>query len=602
MICIESAIEERFPGLTERKPLLGKGLLKLLRFICHEKEFKQFEKTYPHLEGFDFLEQALRYFDFSYRVKDTHREKIPSHGRVVIVANHPIGSLDGLALLKMVGEIRRDVRVVANELLYAIKPLRSLLLPVDNMAQQSGKQQLKAIRSHLENDGAIIIFPAGEVSRMGPSGIKDSRWNSGFLRFATKTQSPILPMLVDGRNSWFFYSLSIIAKPISTLWLIREMFKHAKSHVDISVGDPITPDRYQKLGVTPAVISKLFRKHVYRLSNTGKKKSNKKITFASEYEAIAHPENRQLLRKEIQGCQQLGQTSDGKSIFLYRYVTNSVIIRELGRLRELSFRFVKEGTGKRRDVDPYDRYYDHIILWDDKELEVVGAYRMVQSKNVHERTDQQPALYTETLFMNNFAGSCSTGKGYSEGVCEGLASIHEQGLELGRSFIQPQYWGKRSLDYLWQGIGAYLKANPHIRYLFGPVSISYEYSSEAKDLLIRFYQNEYGVKNTPLENSVKAITPYEFLENNSLVNDLDKVEGSTEKFKALKATLKKLNHSVPTLYKQYTELCQPGGCQFLAFNVDKYFADCVDGLVLVDLEKIKPEKRKRYLEAFVASE
>ncbi|MGH1471191.1 MAG: lysophospholipid acyltransferase family protein [Cellvibrionaceae bacterium] len=593
MICIESAVEERFPGLTVKKPLIGKGLLKFLRFICHEKEFKQFEESYPHLEGFDFLEQALHYFDFSYRVKDTHREKIPSHGRVVIVSNHPIGSLDGLALLKMVGEIRRDVRVVANELLYAIKPLRSLLLPVDNMTHHSGKQQLREIKNHLKGEGAIIIFPAGEVSRISPTGIKDSRWNSGFLRFATKTQSPILPMYVDGRNSWFFYSLSLLAKPISTLWLIREMFKHAKSHVDISVGNPIFPEQYQTLGVTSAVVSKLFRKHVYRLSNK-KHSSNKnlinKSKFASEYEAIAHPENRQLLKREMQACQNLGKTSDGKCIYLYRYSTNSVVIRELGRLRELAFRYVKEGTGKRRDVDMYDRYYDHIVLWDDKDLEIVGAYRMAQSATISSQADHLPALYTETLFANRLNQS------------DDLKNIYDQGLELGRSFIQPQYWGKRSLDYLWQGIGAYLTVNPQIRYLFGPVSISYEYSPEVKDLLIHFYKNEYGVKDSELKGMVSALEPYQPLQHNSLISTLNEAEGVTDKFKALKSILKGLNYTVPTLYKQYTELCQPGGCQFLAFNVDKYFADCVDGLVLVDLEKVKPEKRKRYLASFISND
>ena len=150
----------------------------MLRYICHEREFKQFAQTYPHLEGFDFVEQVLNYFDFTFRLKDNQRERIPPQGRVVIIANHPIGSLDGLALLKMVGEVRKDVKAVANEILYSLEPLRSLLLPVDNMGRRTAKEQLRAIRNHLSSEGAIIIFPAGEVSRVGPKGIRDGHWSN----------------------------------------------------------------------------------------------------------------------------------------------------------------------------------------------------------------------------------------------------------------------------------------------------------------------------------------------------------------------------------------------------------------------------------------
>ena len=571
MLSIESVIEQRFPGFTQRRPLLGKTLLRFLRFLCHESEFKQFAEHYPHLEGFDFVEQVLEYFDFSYRVKASEIERIPTHGRVVIIANHPIGSLDGLALLKMVGEIRPDVKAVANEILSALDPLQSLLLPVDNMTGRSGKDQLLAIHNHLQGEGAIIIFPAGEVSRMSPKGIRDGRWNNGFLRFATKQKAPILPMFVDGRNSIFFYSLSFFAKPISTLWLIREMFKQAKNHVDISVGHMVYPEQYQGLNLKPDAVAKLFKKHVYRLP----KKNRRQVGFNPEAEAIAHPENRQLLKKEIKQCEHLGATADGKEIYLYRYQTNSVVMREIGRLRELTFRAVKEGTGRRRDTDLYDQYYDHVVLWDDQELEIVGAYRMVRSTEALAQGGEAP-MYTQTLFD------------YSDD----FKPYFERGLELGRSFVQPRFWGKRSLDYLWHGIGAYLNKYPELRYLFGPVSISHDYAEEAKDLLICFYSVHFGSDR----ELATAKNPY-------LINSSDKLsmaamfsgEDYAGEFRELKKSLSDRGYAVPTLYKQYTELCEPGGAEFAAFNVDRDFADCVDGLILVDMDLVKPEKRKRYM-------
>ena len=572
MINIASEVENRFPGFTNKRPLLGKTLVSFLRYLCHEREFNQFAQQYPHLEGYDFIDQVFEYFDFTYRFKSNEIERIPSQGKVVIVANHPIGSLDGLVLLKMIGEVRPDVKAVANEILSAVSPLESLLLPVDNMAGRTAKGQLKAIRYHLDREGAVIIFPAGEVSRVCPKGIRDGRWNSGFLRIARGKRAPILPVYVDGRNSILFYSISLLAKPISTLWLIREMFKQAKNHVDISVGHMVYPEQYEGLGLKPDAVAKLFKKHTYRL----RKRAKPMVGFSPEFDTVAHPENKQLLKREIQQCDRLGHTTDGKGIYLYKYHTNSVLIREIGRLRELTFRTVKEGTGRRRDTDNYDYYYDHLVLWDDSELEIVGAYRMARSKDVFDSYGKDNTLYTQTLFD------------YSEA----FEAYFGQGLEMGRSFVQPKYWGKRSLDYLWQGIGVYLNRYPEIRYLFGPVSISHDYPDAAKALLIAFYRTYFGND----DKLADAKIPFKINDNQSMLGRVEFSGGNyKQEFMMLKKTLSEHKLAVPTLYKQYTELCKAEGVNFIDFHVDSDFSDCVDGLILVDLHTIKDTKRQRYL-------
>jgi putative hemolysin len=567
MISIDATLENKFPGLIN-KPVIGRSLSSFLKYLCHESEFKQFEERYPHLEGFDFVEQVLDNFGFSYRVMNRELQHIPSQGRVVIVANHPIGSLDGLALLKLVSEVRRDVKVVANELLYSIKPLRSLLLPVDNINNRTQRENLRAIKGHLESDGALIIFPAGEVSRFSAKGVRDGQWNSGFLRFANQTKSPILPMFVNARNSMFFYALSMLAKPISTLWLVREMFKQANQHMDVRIGQAIDIAQIQHLEVSPKVRVKLLKKHVYKLA-----KGKSVLKFRSEYESVAHPENRQELKREIRECELLGETADGLKILLYRYQTNSVIMREIGRLRELTFRTVQEGTGKRRDTDKYDHHYDQLVLWDEERLEIAGAYRMRATAGISHNNIEQ-TLYTQTLFELN----------------EGFQPFLEQGLELGRSFVQPAYQGKRSLDYLWYGIGAYLKQRPNIRYLFGPVSISASMPDDAKSLLVQFYSSWFGNR----DNIARSKTPYlpETLQATDALN-LD--QEYKEAFRSFKSEMKQRNSHIPTLFKQYTELCEEGGVQFAGFNVDPDFCNCVDGLIMVDLEKMKASKRQRYL-------
>lgn len=567
MFTTDQVIEEQLPKLKNNR-LLFKPARSILRFLLNEKECQRFAEQYPHLEGIDFVEQVLDYFDFSYSVFDKEKERIPATGRVVIIANHPIGSLDGLALLKCVSEVRPDVKAIANDLLMTIKPLQKMLLPVNNMGGNTPKENLNNIFNYLNNDGAIIIFPSGEVSRLKPNGVKDGRWHSGFYRMAKTTKAPILPIFVDGKNSAMFYSASMIYKPLATMLLMREMFKQRKKSVKLRIGEAIPYDNYANDNLPLKTKIKLFQKHLYRIGH------NKSALFKTQ-SAIALPEQRQSLKKAIEKCQHLGKTGDGKDIYIYNYDESSPILREIGRLREIAFRAVGEGSGKKRDIDKYDAYYHHLILWDKEELEIIGAYRFADTQKVLQQQGEK-ALYTQTLFT------------YETQMQPYLA----QGLELGRSFVQPKYWGKRSLDYLWFGIGAFLQVNPQFRYLFGPVSISDSYPAPAKDLMVYFYNLYFGFN----EKIAESNKPYQYqqtdidiLKNNFVGNHYK------EDFTRLKHMLANMGVSIPTLYKQYSELCHPGGVQFLAFGTDPEFNDCLDGLVLVDITKFTDKKKARYL-------
>ena len=563
MLNVERFIQDRYPALYQQHPRLAPQLIRFLRLLFREQSFQQFEAEYPWLKGFDFVEQVLDYFDFHYKVRDDERARIPVTGRVVIIANHPIGSLDGLALLKLVGSTRPDVKVVANDLLTAIQPLRPLVLPVDNMSGQTSRQQYAAIRDHLDQEGAIIIFPAGEVSRFGPKGIRDGKWNPGFLRMTINSQAPILPIYVDGRNSALFYSVSLVAKPLSTLMLVHEMFRQARNCVDIRIGELIGHAAYQRNNLPLYEKCGLFKHHLYRIGR------DKQGVFQTE-RAVAHPENRAQLRTTIRNCRLLGKTGDGKEIYLYEYQPDSILMREVGRLRELAFRSVGEGTGARRDVDRFDQNYFHLLLWDEEALEIAGAYRFCDARPANAE------LYSASLFEYR----------------EAMRPILAKGLELGRSFVQPAYWGRRSLDYLWYGIGAFLQAYPGYRYLFGPVSLSGSYPEHAMETLVHFYSAHFPAMH-PLADPV---TPYRIRAEH--IEELRRrFPGKDLKaeFAQLKSELAHMNLSVPTLFKQYTDVASPEGIQFAGFNIDPDFAKCVDGLIIVDLAHMKAKKRKRYL-------
>ncbi|MFM4825570.1 GNAT family N-acyltransferase [Aeromonas bivalvium] len=566
MFSVDSLLHQHFPRLTLPGPARS-----ALKWLLRERDFQAFAAQFPHLKGLDFVEQALSQLDFDYRVSDAQLENIPAEGRVILVANHPIGSLDGLALLRLLGRIRPDVKIVANQLLAGLAPLRPLLLPVDNLGGKTDRRAILAMGEHLAREGALIIFPAGEVSRLGPRGIKDGPWQGGFLKLARRTQTPLVPIHLGARNGLGFYLGSWLNKSWAGLLLVGQLFRQQGGRMTITIGQRIPPHAFSALPAKEG--ARLVRAHLYRI---GRGKPGRLTTEAP----IALPGDRVRLKQAVEGCEALGHTPDGQGIYLYRRheQSHSEILRELGRLREIAFRAVGEGSGKRRDLDGYDDDYYHLLLWDPARLEIVGAYRFIPVQEML-ASKGLAGLYSHTLF----------------GFDPALRPQLEQAIELGRSFIQPAYWGKRGLDYLWFGIGAYLARYPHYRYLFGPVSLSASLPPQARDLLVSFYRQHFapreGTDGAPLAPSRR---PYPATDPHFA--DLDYGRALTE----LKSRLGNLGCAIPTLYKQYSELCEPGGVQFMDFGIDPDFNHCIDGLVWVDVSRIKAHKRARYISSHLA--
>jgi putative hemolysin len=568
MLNFQNIVQQYFPEFARRHSRLARVAGHALSFLFFQRRFEQFDREYPGSEGFDFVKSALTFFDFQLRTRESERARIPATGKVVIVANHPIGSLDGLALLHLIRQIRPDVKVVANNMLMQISRLHPVLLPVDNMGGKTGRKHLLAIKAHLNDESALLIFPAGEVSRFGAKGLRDPAWQSGFIKLASATKAPIVPIFVGGRNSVFFYSLSVLAKPLSTAWLIREMFKQRHNTIDARIGRVIPHEIYSANKIPAATLAGMFKQHVYRLAK------NRKPIFDS-VDTIAPPESPVLIKREVVACERLGKTPDGKLILLTTARQSPCIMREIGRLREMTFRLVGEGSGAPRDIDSFDDTYNQLFLWDEDEFEIVGAYRLGDARLLTEQGGVS-ALYTNTLF--DFGPS--------------MHSYFAQGLELGRSFVQPKYQTRNALDYLWYGIGAYVSKRTHIRYLFGATSISRFYSSEAIAQIAHFYSENY--KSLPVD--VLPRTPFTI--SDEVKEKLDKEFfgiDRDEDFKALKHYLASAGLKVPTLYKHYSQTTEETGVTFCAFNRDPDFGDCVDGFVIADLTLLKPKKKARYL-------
>ena len=568
MLDIEKMIVKKYPKLKNSK-LVKATISKFADSIVHQSEINQFLQKHSHLGSFEFIESALDELNFNYTVSDKYIENIPSSGRVVIIANHPLGGLDAFALIKLISRVRKDIKIVANDFLNAIKPLRPILIDINNFKNRQTKVSINKIYEALNNEEALIIFPAGEVSRATPVGVRDGIWHKGFLKFAARTSSPILPVLIGGKNSKTFYSVSAINKRVSTLLLSNELFGQKDKSINIIVGEIIPSENVNPKSIKMDKLIAMYKKHLYSLK--------KGISYFKTQKAIALPEDRRDIKKELKKSQLLGSTKDGKKIYLYEWSqNNSSVLNELGRLREVSFRKVGEGVNKKRDIDKYDRYYKHIILWDDEDLEIVGSYRIGIVKEII-KTHGNKALYTRALFDYN----------------DNFNIYLDNSIELGRSFVQPKYWGSRALDYLWQGIGAYLKNNPQIKYMFGGVSLSESYPKVAKDMILYFYDSYFKDEN----DLVDATLAYNINDDDEyLVKFKSELSMNDYKsdFRLLKKALGFLDLNVPVLYKQYSDLCEDGGIKFCAYNVDKDFANCVDSFIVVDVSKVKDKQRKRY--------
>jgi putative hemolysin len=566
MLSIEQSLVERLPWLAQypgiRRPMAG-----VLGRLADEDGFNRVLDRVGAATGFDFVERVLDVLGTSYHVNSREREHIPVDGPMLVVANHPLGMQDVLALLQLIGSVRTDVRILGNDWLATVPQLGRLLLPVDVFGKGAASR-LRSIYRALDNGEALIVFPAGEVSRVRADGVRDGRWSEGFARLSLRRKVPVLPVHIAARNSTMFYGMSMLAKPLSTAMLPREAVASGSRRIGFSIGALIAASELdQRSGGSPTHAAKLMRRHVYRVGQ------HRGLIFGGQA-PLAHPEPAGQVAAELTKAEKLTDLNDGKQLLLFKGAADSVVMREIGRLRELTFRKVGEGTGARRDLDACDPHYEHLVLWDPQVLRIVGSYRFGHGGRL--LTEHGMAgLYTSSLFN------------YSPALESRLA----QGLELGRSFIAPAYWRSRALDQLWQGIGLYLQRHRELRYLFGPVSMSVSLPREAREWIAAAHQHYFGAPGLAAARQPFVVSAEVSRGVQLALEGLDAAAGLGE----LKHHLDALGVSLPVLYRQYVDLVEPAGVQFLDFGEDPDFSGCVDGLVMLDLAALKPAKRARYL-------
>jgi putative hemolysin len=422
----------------------------------------------------------------------------------------------------------------------------------------------------LDNGEVVIIFPAGIVSRLSWRGIKDTEWRPSFLKIAKKASVPILPVKIEGRNSALFYLLSLILpKKISGLMLPREFaIAGRQKPLHFNIGKVIPPTSFQDKKIGLKTYAQMFYDHLYHLGTTKEEILQTEIT-------IAPPINPKLLKDEIEQAEFLTYTSDGNKLVIVDAENAPFMINELGRLRELSFRTIGGGTKTYRDNDIYDSYYKHLILWNEEDLEIMGAYRLGLCQEIVSQRGME-ALYTYNQYHFD----------------KEFESYIDQSMEVGRSFVQPKYWHTMALDNLWKGIVTYLNIHPELRYTYGIVTINADMPKKAASAIVYFYSKYFAADVQMMKAKTKFHIPEEEQKMyDRLFDGLSYKEGLRE----LKHYLKEYDVSIPTLFKQYPALYNEGGVNFFDFSKNDKLHGVIEGLIITDNLKMKENRKRRYI-------
>ncbi|MGD0792865.1 MAG: GNAT family N-acyltransferase [Terriglobales bacterium] len=575
--------EER--GALTEPPLLA-GLPGFAgKFIPMEQARELYQRVRTAPPGFR-LEALLAEMKVKLEVQPADLDRIPVKGPLVAVANHPFGVLDGVALAVLLSRARPDVKILTNALLQGIPELHEHCIFVDPFHTPSSADKnvkpLKHAMEWLRQGGALAVFPAGEVSQWNirQAQVTDPAWNNVAARLVRKTGASALPVYFCGRNSVTFQLLGLINPRLRTLFLLQEFLQQREKDVQVRIGGAIPSELIANLD-NDEEATEYLRLRTYLLSYRGKKPISLPTKMRSALprkpqEPIASEVPSRFVVHDIAAlpAERLLVENADFAVYAARASELPHLLDELGRLREITFRAAGEGTGHSADLDQFDAYYWHLLLWNKEKQELAGAYRAGNTDEII-RAHGVKGLYTNTVFR------------YDEQLFLKIGSA----LELGRSFVRPEYQRQYApLLLLWKGIARFVAAHPETPVLFGAVSISNEYSSLSREMIVRYFeQREDGREFGDL---IQARTPFRAPKLRrwdcgaicSALRDLDELAEPI-------SDVEEDGKGLPILIKQYAKV----GGRLVGFNLDRKFSDVVDGLVIVDLRQTDPSVLERYM-------
>ncbi|MEI3156045.1 MAG: GNAT family N-acyltransferase [Odoribacter sp.] len=517
-----------------------------------------------------FLEHLIEALGVTIEVNEEDLQKIPLTGAFITVSNHPFGGLDGIILIKLLSKIRPDYKVMANFLLKRIEPIKDYFLgvnPFENRKDISSAGGIKEALRHLADGRPLGLFPAGEVSayQADSNSVEDKEWSTSVLKLIRKANVPVIPIYFKGSNSMFFQLLGLIHPMLRTVKLPSELLNKKNRVIKLRIGNPIAVE-VQRSFSDMIQYGKFLRAKTYLLGSSleVKKFFLKSQKAEKKAEPIATEIAVEVLEKEVEGIREDYLLFTMKNYSVYCAPTMKIpnILNEIGRLREVTFRAVGEGTNRSIDLDEFDLYYYHLFIWDNDANRIVGAYRVGKGKDIIDRYGIK-GFYINTLFK----------------IRKDMLPVLYESIELGRSFIVEEYQRKPlPLFMLWKGILYFLIKNPEYRYLIGPVTISGKYTDVSKELIMKFIMRNHW--EAELAAYITPRCKYRVETNDPDVDVM--VEASGNDISALDKFIGDIEPSsdkLPILLKKYISL----NGRIIGFNIDPKFNMCLDGLLILDL-------------------
>ncbi len=549
----------------------------LFRIMKLDKINNAYGKIYE-LPPDEFIDAVIKELGIHFRVLPDECQNIPKNGPFITISNHAYGGIDGIILLKILPSVRPDFKVLMNFLLAKIKPIESFgfkVNPFERLPQvNSSYGGLKEALVHLKNGHPVGIFPAGEVAalQLGTGIITDKKWPHSILKLIRTAQVPIVPVYFAGHNSILFSLLGMIHPMLRTARLPAEMYNKAGKEIQVRIGRPVLV-RDQSRFKDISEFGRYLRMRTFSLGIQPEKHRRLWPFTLHHPQPVVLPVHSTLMDDEIEKLK-IGSilfSLNEHIVFCAPPFQIPNIMVELGRLREITYREVGEGTNKSCDLDEFDKYYDQLFIWDDSEKIIVGGYRIGYGKQILELHGIK-GFYIHTLFH----------------IKDEFASVLNLSIELGRSFIVKTHQKKPlSLFLLWKGILQVLVRNPEYRYLIGPVSISNEYRQLSKALTVEFlkknyYNKEFAAFFTPRKKFVPETNPVikKRVFHKMTGNKISLLDNFIQAFDP--------SFQTPVLLKKYLSV----NSEVIGFNVDPQFNNCLDVLIITDILDIPAETIK----------
>lgn len=568
---------KEFAKATKIDKLGVPGLAALLMEVMKLNDINEVFSKNQHFEGLEFVDKILETIGVSIDFDENDLKNIPKTGGFIAIANHPYGGVEGLALVKLLCTVRPEAKVMVNFILKKIPNLSDFFVavnPFENIQHSSSISGLKATFDLLQNGVPIGIFPAGEVStfNLEAQEVTDRLWHPVVGKLVSRAKVPVVPIYFHGNNGVLFNILSFIHPTLRTAKLPSEFLNKQGLNIKVRIGKPINIDDISYKKDTNKLLD-FLRARTYALGTSlgdEKKLFNPISLFKRKKrpEQIIEETDRKIIVNEVSNLSEF-KVWDEKNYEVYICPTSQIpnVLREIGRLREITFREVGEGTNKKIDLDNYDIYYNHLFIWDKELQNIVGAYRIGKGDEILDTLGKR-GFYLSELFK----------------IKEPLYPILRQGIELGRSWVRKEYQQKPlPLFLLWKGILKYFLDHPQYRYMFGPVSISNNFSKLSQSLIV-----DYITKNHFDYELAHYVKPKNKFKADLSPIDTDLLVESSESLKDLDGLISDIESShikIPVLLRQYINL----NAKIICFNIDPKFSDSLDGFLIVDAQKIPAE-------------